>query len=77
MHPKKELVGAHRVDFDRDNDEMRGVMPARPPTGRDYGGIQALDRAFLIRPKVEGGACDGNRKSHSCMAAAGRIWEDQ
>jgi len=26
----------------------RGVMPARPPMGRDHGGIQALDRAFLI-----------------------------
>jgi len=26
----------------------RGVMPARPPIGRDHGGIQALDRAFLI-----------------------------
>ncbi len=26
----------------------RGVMPARPPIGRGYGGIQALDRAFLI-----------------------------
>jgi IclR family transcriptional regulator, acetate operon repressor len=24
------------------------VMPARPPMGRDNGGIQALDRAFLI-----------------------------
>jgi IclR family transcriptional regulator, acetate operon repressor len=24
------------------------VMPARPPIGRDMGGIQALDRAFLI-----------------------------
>ena len=28
--------------------EKRGVMPARPPMGRDNGGIQALDRAFLI-----------------------------
>src|SRR6201986_1420263 len=28
--------------------ERRGVMPARPPIGRDNGGIQALDRAFLI-----------------------------
>lgn len=29
--------------------ERRGVMPARPPMGRDNGGgIQALDRAFLI-----------------------------
>jgi IclR family transcriptional regulator, acetate operon repressor len=28
--------------------ERRGVMPARPPMGRDTGGIQALDRAFLI-----------------------------
>jgi IclR family transcriptional regulator, acetate operon repressor len=26
----------------------RSVMPARPPMGRDRGGIQALDRAFLI-----------------------------
>src|SRR3984893_17968788 len=26
----------------------RTVMPARPPMGRDKGGIQALDRAFLI-----------------------------
>jgi IclR family transcriptional regulator, acetate operon repressor len=26
----------------------RGIMPARPPMGRDHGGIQALDRAFLI-----------------------------
>jgi IclR family transcriptional regulator, acetate operon repressor len=29
-------------------DETHGVMPARPPMGRDKGGIQALDRAFLI-----------------------------
>ena len=28
--------------------ERHGVMPARPPMGRDKGGIQALDRAFLI-----------------------------
>ena len=28
--------------------ERRAVMPARPPIGRDHGGIQALDRAFLI-----------------------------
>ncbi len=28
--------------------ERRAVMPARPPMGRDHGGIQALDRAFLI-----------------------------
>jgi IclR family transcriptional regulator, acetate operon repressor len=28
--------------------ERPGVMPARPPMGRDNGGIQALDRAFLI-----------------------------
>jgi IclR family acetate operon transcriptional repressor len=28
--------------------EKHGVMPARPPMGRDHGGIQALDRAFLI-----------------------------
>jgi IclR family transcriptional regulator, acetate operon repressor len=28
--------------------ERHGVMPARPPMGRDNGGIQALDRAFLI-----------------------------
>jgi IclR family transcriptional regulator, acetate operon repressor len=28
--------------------QARGVMPARPPIGRDRGGIQALDRAFLI-----------------------------
>jgi len=26
----------------------RSIMPARPPIGRDRGGIQALDRAFLI-----------------------------
>jgi IclR family acetate operon transcriptional repressor len=30
-------------------DELHSVMPARPPMGRDNGGgIQALDRAFLI-----------------------------
>ncbi len=29
-------------------DETHSVMPARPPMGRDKGGIQALDRAFLI-----------------------------
>src|SRR5260370_38474971 len=29
-------------------DETHSVMPARPPMGRDNGGIQALDRAFLI-----------------------------
>lgn len=28
--------------------ESRSIMPARPPMGRDKGGIQALDRAFLI-----------------------------
>jgi IclR family acetate operon transcriptional repressor len=28
--------------------ERHGVMPARPPMGRGNGGIQALDRAFLI-----------------------------
>ena len=28
--------------------EVRRIMPARPPIGRDKGGIQALDRAFLI-----------------------------
>jgi IclR family transcriptional regulator, acetate operon repressor len=28
--------------------ERHGIMPARPPMGRDHGGIQALDRAFLI-----------------------------
>jgi IclR family transcriptional regulator, acetate operon repressor len=29
-------------------DEKHSVMPSRPPMGRDKGGIQALDRAFLI-----------------------------
>ena len=29
-------------------DETHSVMPTRPPMGRDKGGIQALDRAFLI-----------------------------
>jgi IclR family acetate operon transcriptional repressor len=29
-------------------EETHSVMPARPPMGRDTGGIQALDRAFLI-----------------------------
>jgi IclR family acetate operon transcriptional repressor len=29
-------------------DRPHSVMPARPPMGRDTGGIQALDRAFLI-----------------------------
>lgn len=29
-------------------DEAHSVMPTRPPMGRDKGGIQALDRAFLI-----------------------------
>lgn len=28
--------------------ESHSIMPARPPIGRDQGGIQALDRAFLI-----------------------------
>jgi IclR family transcriptional regulator, acetate operon repressor len=28
--------------------ERHGIMPARPPMGRDHGGIQARDRAFLI-----------------------------
>lgn len=28
--------------------QSHGVMPARPPIGRERGGIQALDRAFLI-----------------------------
>ncbi len=31
-----------------DHAEIRSIMPARPPMGRDKGGIQALDRAFLI-----------------------------
>src|ERR1700744_437526 len=34
--PPKRIEGRH------------GVSPARPPMGRDHGGIQALDRAFLI-----------------------------
>src|SRR5258708_19300173 len=29
-------------------EETHSVMPARPPMGRDKGGIQALDRALLI-----------------------------
>ena len=29
-------------------EETHSVMPARPPMGRDKGGIQALDRAFFI-----------------------------
>src|ERR1700712_4008167 len=33
--------------MERDSANAR-VMPARPPMGRDKGGIQALDRAFLI-----------------------------
>ena len=35
------------MDPERDR-QTHGVMPARPPMGRDHGGIQALDRAFLI-----------------------------
>jgi IclR family acetate operon transcriptional repressor len=35
------------VDFEPGN-EQHSVMPARPMMGRDSGGIQALDRAFLI-----------------------------
>jgi IclR family acetate operon transcriptional repressor len=31
-----------------DGSQQPRVMPARPPIGRDRGGIQALDRAFLI-----------------------------
>ena len=31
-----------------DTKQTPSVMPARPPIGRDRGGIQALDRAFLI-----------------------------
>jgi IclR family transcriptional regulator, acetate operon repressor len=34
--------------MDGQMDRPHSVMPARPPMGRDTGGIQALDRAFLI-----------------------------
>jgi IclR family acetate operon transcriptional repressor len=35
------------MDMDHGED-VRSIMPARPPMGREQGGIQALDRAFLI-----------------------------
>jgi len=49
--------------------ERRGVMPARPPIGRDQGGIQALDRAFLILDVMADAG--GEAKLTEIAAAAG------
>src|ERR1700692_1446703 len=46
LYPKKHS-GRASVEIERGS-ETHSVMPARPPMGRDNGGIQALDRAFLI-----------------------------
>jgi len=46
LYPKKHN-GRASVEIERGS-ETHSVMPARPPMGRDNGGIQALDRAFLI-----------------------------
>src|SRR5580704_12912091 len=45
---KQEPTTARSAPMDISVEETHGVMPARPPMGRDKGGIQALDRAFLI-----------------------------
>ncbi len=49
--------------------ERRGVMPARPPMGRDHGGIQALDRAFLILDVIADAG--GEAKLTEIAASAG------
>src|SRR6201996_9298198 len=49
--------------------ERRAVMPARPPIGRDHGGIQALDRAFLILDVLADAG--GEAKLTEISAAAG------
>src|SRR3981081_897580 len=46
LYPKK-YNGRASVEIERGS-ETHSVMPTRPPMGRDNGGIQALDRAFLI-----------------------------
>src|ERR1700733_9968426 len=45
---KQEPINARSAPMDLSVEETHSVMPARPPIGRDRGGIQALDRAFLI-----------------------------
>ena len=47
----------------------RGIMPARPPIGRDHGGIQALDRAFLILDVIADAG--GEAKLTEIAASAG------
>ncbi|WP_298109212.1 IclR family transcriptional regulator [Bradyrhizobium sp.] len=44
-------------------------MPARPPMGRDHGGIQALDRAFLILDVIADAG--GEAKLTEIAASAG------
>src|ERR1700759_2887775 len=56
------------MDLDR-ADEPHRVMPARPPMGRDRGGIQALDRAFLILDVIADAG--GEAKLTEISAAAG------
>jgi IclR family transcriptional regulator, acetate operon repressor len=50
-------------------DQPHRVMPARPPIGRDKGGIQALDRAFLILDVIADAG--GEAKLTEISAAAG------
>jgi IclR family acetate operon transcriptional repressor len=50
-------------------DQPHSVMPARPPIGRDRGGIQALDRAFLILDVIADAG--GEAKLTEISAAAG------
>jgi IclR family transcriptional regulator, acetate operon repressor len=51
------------------NRQPPSVMPARPPIGRDRGGIQALDRAFLILDIIA--EVGGEAKLTEIAAAAG------
>jgi IclR family acetate operon transcriptional repressor len=53
---------------DRESDNYL-VMPARPPMGRDNGGIQALDRAFLILDIIANSG--GEAKLTEIASAAG------
>jgi IclR family acetate operon transcriptional repressor len=45
---QKRRCKREQIQVESDNAQQPTVMPARPPIGRDRGGIQALDRAFLI-----------------------------
>ena len=49
--------------------QQPSIMPARPPIGRDRGGIQALDRAFLILDIIAEGR--GEAKLSEIATSAG------